>query len=107
MGYMGVLLSYTYPQPYSIYLRGTMNSNPIVNIKDIAPSGFPLLANFLPRGYQGEAYECSAYQRTFTWTPKVCRIMAFMAAIMGLGLLLGFGQEPFGPLGVILAASKS
>ena len=31
----------------------------------------------------------------FTWTPKVCRIMAFMAVIRGLGLLfyilLGFG----------------
>ena len=30
----------------------------------------------------------------FTWTPKVCKIMAFMAVIMGLGLLfyipLGF-----------------
>ena len=30
----------------------------------------------------------------FTWTPKVCKIMAFMAIIMGLGLLfyilLGF-----------------
>ena len=31
----------------------------------------------------------------FTWTPKVCKIMAFMAILMGLGLvfyiLLGFG----------------
>ena len=31
-----------------------------------------------------------------TWTPKVCKIMAFMAVIMGLGLLfymlLGFRQ---------------
>ena len=30
----------------------------------------------------------------FTWTPKVCKIMAFMAIIMGLGqlfyILLGF-----------------
>ena len=24
---------------------------------------------------------------SYTWTPKVCKIMAFMAIIMGLGLL--------------------
>ena len=41
-------------------------------------SSDPLLGNNLPA----------------TWTPKVCKIMAFMAIIMGLGLLfyilLGF-----------------
>ena len=36
------------------------------------------------------------YPKKPTWTPKVCKIMAFMASIMGLGLifyiLLGLGK---------------
>ena len=39
---------------------------------------------------------CVDEQNSNTWTPQVCKIMAFMAVIMGLGLLfyilLGFRQ---------------
>ena len=50
-----------------------------------------------PRDGLGEgrlAYRNVSVCTTPTWTPKVCKIMAFMAIIMGLGLLfyilLGF-----------------
>ena len=45
-------------------------------------------------GYLGGKGRASDFE--YTWTPKVCKIMAFMAVIMGLGLLcyilLGFRQ---------------
>ena len=43
-----------------------------------------------------KAFPYAKIQFVFTWTPKVCEIMAFMAVIMGLGpflyILLGFRQ---------------
>ena len=44
-----------------------------------------------------------------TWTPKVCKIVAFMAVIMGLGLLfyilLGFRYTPNRLTGFIMHGS--
>ena len=43
-----------------------------------------------------EEHKCFKQGLGFTWTPKVCKIMAFMAIIMGLGLLfyILFGVNP-------------
>ena len=53
----------------------------------------------LPTPDFGEDSESKA---SSTWAPKVCKIMAFMAIIMGLGLLfyilLGFRQYLFHPI---------